>query len=170
MLEPYWPLWSDPHNHFDQTMRCYFLTRQLQQRYIMEEVADVAYFDGEQLLDTSDALRDDVVKDNMVRIRYRNGLTLYINVNWDGEHWQVTDGGDTYDLPSGGWFARQGDDFITYSTIVGGRRVDVVDSLDYLYLDGHGQTIARGEYETDRQLIYWRTGPLAGQTLRYPVQ
>ena len=168
MLEPYWPIWDDPKLHFDQTMRCYFLMRQLQERYIMEEVADTRYFDGEALLPTSDALRADIVKDNRVYIRYANGLTLYINANWDGKHWPVTDRGETCDLPPGGWYARQGDDFVAFAIVRDGERIDFVDSPEYVYLDGHGRSVEIAGHRTDRQLVKWKTGRHVGETLTFP--
>lgn len=168
MLEPYWPIWEDPKLHFDQTMRCYFLMQQLQERYIMEEVADIRYFDGEVLLPTSDALRADVVKDNRVYIRYENGLTLYINVNWDGKHWEVTDRGATHDLPPGGWYARQGDNFVAFAVVRDGKRIDFVDSPKYVYLDGHGRPVEVAGHRTDRQLVKWKAGRHAGKTLTFP--
>ena len=44
------------------------------------------------------------------------------------KHWLVEDRGQMYDLPPGGWLARQGDDFLEYSAIQEGKRVDFVDS------------------------------------------
>lgn len=168
MLEPYWPIWDDPRTHFDKTMTSYFMIRQLQERTIMEPVVDIRYFDGERLLSTSDALRADVVKHNRVYVRYRNGLEVYVNLNWDDEHWTVADDGETYHLPAGGWYARQGDDFLEFSAILDGGRVDFVDSPGYVYLDGHGQEIEVAGHRTKDQLIVWKTGPRRGERLVFP--
>ena len=168
MLEPYWPIWDDPRTHFDKTLTSYFMIQQLQERYIMEPVAEIRYFDGAQLVSTSDALRSDVVKHNRVFVRYRNGLVVYVNLNWDGEHWTVADGGKTYDLPPGGWHARRGDDFLEFSAIMDGTRVDFVDSPEYAYLDGHGKKVEVAGHRTRDQLIVWKTGPRRGRSLTFP--
>ncbi len=168
MLEPYWPLWEDPRQQFDKTMSCYFLMRQLQERYLMEPVTEVKYFDGERLLTTGDALRADVVKRNQVLIGYQNGLRVHVNLNWDGASWPVEDGGETYDLPPGGWLAVQGEDFLEFSATLDGRRVDFVDSPDYTYLDPHGVPIELGGIRTDRQTVRWKTGPHNGELLYGP--
>lgn len=168
MLEPYWPIWDNPATQFDKTMTSYFMIRQLQERYIMERVAEVRYFDGRQLLDTSDALRADVVRDNMVFIRYENGLEVYVNLNWEGRHWGVTREGTPYDLPPGGWLASQNSEFLEFSAMVGGHRVDYVNSPDYLYLDPHGTQMQLGGLEAVDQAILWKTGPHAGRVLRWP--
>lgn len=170
MLEPYWPIWSNPKMHFDKTMTSYFMIRQLQERYIMEPVAEIAYFDGEQMLSTSDALRADIVKDNRLRIRYRNGLTLHINLNWDEKHWPVQDGDTRHDLPPGGWLARQGDELLEFSAVINGNRVDYVDSPDFVYLDGHGKRVTVAGHTAENQLVLWKTGPKAGKTLLFPVK
>ncbi len=168
MLEPYWPIWDGPATQFDKTMTSYFMIRQLQERYIMEPVGEVRYFDGHELLGTSDALRADVVRGNMVFIRYENGLEVYVNLNWEGRHWSVTHGETTYDLPPGGWLASQGADFLEFSAVTDGHRVDYVNSPDYVYLDGHGVASHVGDVETVDQTIVWKTGPHAGQVLKWP--
>ena len=170
MFEPYWCVWDDPHHQFTHSMTCYFMMQQLMERYIMEEVESIRYFDGKTLLSTSDALRADVVKDNLLTIRYRNGLELWLNMNWDDKPWTVNVAGRDYPLPPGGWVARQGDEFLEYSALVGGNRVDYVDSPEYTYLNGFGQTAREKDVETDRQMIVWKRGPHAGKTLYYPAQ
>jgi hypothetical protein len=168
MLEPYWPLWPDPHTKFDKTLASFFLLRSLQERYIMEPVADIAYADGERLVSTSDALRANVVRGNQVRIRYANGLSLWVNLNWDGRDWTVRERDRTWVLPPGGWLALQGDDFLEYSALQDGHRVDFVDGPDYVYLDGHGKEVQVGPWQTRDQFIRWKRGPQAGRDLRYP--
>ncbi len=171
MLEPYWASFTDPKLMFNHTLTCYFMMRQVQERYIMEPVEEIGYFDGKNLLSVSDALRADVVKDNLLRIRYRNGLTLYINMNWDGRHWTVQDvDGKLYELPPGGWLARQGKDFLEFSALVDGRRIDFVDSPAYTYLDGNGKMIKLGGVRTDKQAVLWKSGPHKGKTLYYPEE
>ena len=167
MLEPYWPLWDEPRTQFDKTVTSYFMIQQLQTRYLMEPVDEIRYWDGQALLATSDALRADVVKDNQVRVRYRNGLQVWLNLNWDGRPWTVTDGAATYVLPAGGWYARQGTEFVEFSALVNGNRVDYVDSPGYTYLDGGGHPAEVKGLTAARQTIVWKQGPKAGQTLTF---
>lgn len=157
------------HDTFDLTMSGYFLLHALQQRYMMQPVADIQYSDGEKMYTTSDALRADVVRQNLVYIRYNNGLVLYINLSWDDRNWQITHDGTMYVLPPGGWLAVQNDELLCYSCLRDGGRVDFVDCPEYTYLDGHGRTVDAGGYRTDRQMVVWKTGPLQGRQLQYPA-
>ena len=157
-----------PHMDFDVALRGYYLCRQLQERYIMEPVEDIRYFDGERLVTSSEAIVRGVCKENRLRIRYANGLVMHINMNWDGKHWLVEDGGRTYDLPPGGWLARQGDDFLEFAVTRNGTRVDFVDSPEYVYLDGHGTPVTVNGYTATNQFVKLKTGPRAGTELVYP--
>ena len=168
ILEPYWQLPHDPKLHFDKTLTSYFMAQQLQERYIMEEVDEIKYFDGKRLISTSDALRTDAYKDNRVHIRYKNGLMLYVNVNWDGRTWEVSDRGKTYELPPGGWYARRGDEFLEFSAMINGKRVDFADSPAYVYLDGHGTAVAVNGHKATDHYIRFKTGPKAGTEVTYP--
>jgi len=168
MLEPYYELPKDPHRYFDVALRGYYLLQQLQERYIMEPVEEIRYFDGERLVTSSEAIVRGVYEENRLRIRYANGLTIHINMNWGGKHWRVEDRGQAYDLPPGGWLATQGDDFLEYSAIENGKRIDFVDSPAYVYLDGFGTPVAVNGYRATHQFIKFKTGPRAGMELRYP--
>jgi hypothetical protein len=168
MLEPYSEIYADPKNNFQWTLASYFLMQQLQQRYIMEPVAEIKYFDGDNLVSTSSAVASGKYKDNMLYIRYRNGLEIFINCNWDGKNWMVESDGEKYELPPGGWLATQGKDFLEYSALENGRRVDFVDSPEYSYLDGHGQSVSRGGITTDKIAIRHKTGARKGTTIFFP--
>lgn len=168
MLEPYSEIYADPTRNFQWTLASYFMMQQLQQRFIMEPVAEIKYFDGNALVSSSRAVASGKYKDNMVFIRYRNGLEIFVNCNWDGKNWMVEDGGQKYELPPGGWLARQGNDFLEYSALENGRRVDFVDSPEYSYLDGHGQTVSRGGLTTDKIAIRHKTGARQGTILFFP--
>ena len=168
MLEPYYDLPDDPHRYFEIALRGYYLLQQLQERYIMEPVAEIHYFDGERLVTSSEAILRGIYGENRLRIRYANGLVVSINMNWDGKHWLVEDGRQVYDLPPGGWLARQGDDFLEYSAVQQGKRVDFVDSPEYVYLDGHGSPVTANGYSTTHQFIKFKTGPRTGTEVRYP--
>jgi hypothetical protein len=167
-MEPYASIQKDPEWKFDKALTSYFMMQQLQKRYIMEQVESIGYFDGEKILSTSDAVRSDAYKDNMLRIAYKNGLVIYVNGNWYGKNWLVKDGDETYELPGGGWYARQRDDFSEFSCMIDGRRVDFVDSPDYIYLNAGGKSITLGGLTTDQIAIRHKTGESAGEILNYP--
>ena len=167
-MEPYASIYGDPAWKFDSVLTSYFMMQQIQKRYIMETVDKIEYFDGTKLISTSDALRNDKYLDNMLRITYRNGLTIYINSNWDNKSWTITDGGKTYDLPSGGWYAKQGNDFIEYSAMVDGRRVDFVDSPDYTFINAGGKNMTLAGITTDKIAVAHKVGKHKGEILTWP--
>jgi len=168
MMEPYARLSDEPYWKFDSVLTCYFMMQQIQKRYIMEKVEDIRYFDGQKLLTTSDAVRSGAYLNNMLRIRYANGLVICINCNYDGKNWVVEDGGKKFDLPSGGWYARQGKSFVEYSATVDGRRVDFVDSPAYTYVNANGKAIKLAGLSTEKIALRHKTGRLEGKILTYP--
>ena len=104
----------------------------------------------------------------MLRIRYKNGLTIYINCNWDKKSWTIEDGGVKYDIPSGGWYARQGTDFTEYSATVDGRRLDFVDSPEYTFINANGKSATLAGLTTDKVIVRHKAGKHAGKVLSYP--
>jgi hypothetical protein len=46
--------------------------------------------------------------------------------------------------------------------------VDFVDSPEYSYLDGHGQSVSRGGITTDKIAIRHKTGARKGATIFFP--
>lgn len=167
-IEPSGDAYPDPHKHFDKTLETYYLVRQLQKRYMMQEVKRICYFDGKKLVPTEEALVSGKYRDNMVYVEYKNGLEIYVNCNWDERIWEITVDGKKYALPAGGWFARQGKTFLEYSVLQNGSRVSFVDSPEYTYLNGYGKKVSAGNLTTDRILIRYKTGKKAGTDLIYP--
>ena len=134
----------------------------------MQPVKTIRYFDGSKLVPTEEALVSGKYRDNMLYVQYENGLEIYINCNWDDRVWEITADGRKYQLPAGGWFARQGKDFLEYSILQNGSRVSYVDSPEYRYLNGYGKKAEVDGLSTDRILIRYKTGKKAGKTLYYP--
>ena len=167
-IEPCGDVYPDPHRHFDKTLETYYLVRQLQKRYMMQPVKEIRYFDGEKLVPTEEALVSGKYRENMLYVLYENGLEIYINCNWDDREWRITVGKETYALPSGGWFARQGSDFLEYSALKDGHRVSYVDSPEYRYLNGYGYNAEADGLASENILIIYKTGPKAGKKLEYP--
>ena len=167
-IEPSGDAYPNPHKYFDKTLETYYLVRQLQKRYMMQPVKTIRYFDGGKLVPTEEALVSGKYRDNMLYIQYENGLEIYINCNWDDRVWEITVDGRKYQLPAGGWFARQGKEFLEYSVLQNGSRVSYVDSPEYRYLNGYGKKAEADGLSTDRILIQYKTGKKAGKTLYYP--
>ncbi|MBQ6472716.1 MAG: hypothetical protein IJJ33_12085 [Victivallales bacterium] len=167
-IEPCGDAYPDPHTHFDKTLETYYLVRQLQKRYLMQQVKAIRYFDGDRLVSTEEALVSGKYRDNMLYVEYANGLEIYINCNWEDRVWEITVDGQQVLLPGGGWFARQGNDFLEYSALRNGSRVSFVDSPEYRYLNGYGQKVDVGGCVSDRILIQCKSGRRAGETLLYP--
>ncbi len=167
-IEPCGDVYPNPHKHFDKTLDTYYLVRQLQKRYLMQPVELVQYFDGAKLVSTEEALVSGKYRDNMLFIRYENGLEIYVNCNWDDREWRINVGDDSFALPSGGWFARQGTEFREFSAILDGHRVSYVDSPEYRYLNGYGKHSAIDGLSTDNIIIQYKTGPKAGTAIPYP--
>ena len=167
-MEPYASIYGDPAWKFDSVITSYFMMQQIQKRYIMQTVDKIEYFDGEKLQNSSDALRSGIYNNNMLRITYKNGLVIYVNSNWDNKSWTITDAGKTYELPSGGWYAKQGDNFVEYSATVDGRRVDFVDSPEYTFLNGNGKEISLAGITTSKIAISHKVGKHKGELLTWP--
>ena len=169
-IEPCGDVYPDPHRHFDKTLETYYLVRQLQKRYMMQTVKEIRYFDGEKLVPTEEALVSGRYRDNMLYVLYENGLEIYINCNWNDREWRITVGKETYALPSGGWFARQGDVFLEYSALIDGHRVSYVDSPEYRYLNGYGHKVEVDGLTATNILILYKTGPKTGKKMEYPTR
>lgn len=170
LFEPYYSLWSKPEVDFHINLRGYYMGLSMQRRYIMEPVKDIKYFDGKKLISSSEAVIRDVYKDNRLRIRYKNGLVIYINMNWENKDWPVSIDGKNYLLLSGGWFAKQGNNFINYAIMLDGNRVDYVNTPNFVYLDGHGKKVSVNTDTAVNQYIRFKTGKKAGKTLTYKAK
>ncbi|MBE3583920.1 MAG: hypothetical protein IMX01_07405 [Limnochordaceae bacterium] len=142
--------------------KTYFLMQQLQQRYVMEKVAAIRYgaaedkaTGSEDLLSSEDAVTSGAYLLSRVYIEYQNGLQLW--VNGGPADWTIKAAGREWTLPSGGWLAQQGD-FIEFSARVGGRRLDVVISPEYIYVDPHERPLEPAEFRS----LGLPQGPLVG--------
>ncbi len=125
---------------FDGTLKSYYLLQALQQRYAMVPVSRIRYFDGEELLDTSEAIVSGAYKRGQVVVRYRSGLETFCNLGWD-EDWAIPVRDNDCILPPGGFFARKKNDILAYSAVVRGQRHELVSCADYLYLDSRGEFV-----------------------------
>ncbi|MBN2308867.1 MAG: hypothetical protein JXR94_07860 [Candidatus Hydrogenedentes bacterium] len=122
---------------FDGTLKCYYLLQALQQRYAMVPVAEIAYFDGTGLVDTSAAIATDAYRRQQVYARYENGLETWCNLSFELD-WPVTIDNDRFVIPPGGFVARRPNDILVYSALYNGLHHDLALCEDYVYLDTRG--------------------------------
>jgi hypothetical protein len=129
---------EDPLDKWKRSVvRTYFMIQQLASRYALVPVRSIAYCDGERLLTPSEALRSGAYTRSQVAVEYENGLRVWANGSFE-ESWRVEADGQTYDLPPNGWLAIQGTEFLEYSAMKDGHRVDFVRSPVYTFADGRG--------------------------------
>jgi len=120
-----------------QTCRSYYMIQPVQSRYAMEKPIAILYGDNGKLISSSDAFLSGAWTNSFLYTKYQNGLEIWINGN-KTKDWEISVGKDKYILPVFGWIARQGNDFITSSCLVNGKRCDRVSSPDIVFLDGRG--------------------------------
>jgi hypothetical protein len=145
----------------ERVCRSYYMLQRLQARYGLQPPLLIAYFDGEKLVDVSEALALDLPRiRRQLYITYPNSLQIWLN-DWigdpaaDGAVWRVEVNGKVYEIPPAGWLAVQGEDFLTFSALVEGRKVDFLrdargygDEPPLLYADGRGKWVYFDEVAT----------------------
>ena len=129
---------EDPLDKWKRSVvRTYFMIQQLASRYALVPVRNISYWDGRRLISPSDALRSGAYTRSQVAVEYENGLRVWVNGSFE-EPWRVQADSQTYDLPPNGWLAIQGAEFLEYSAMKDGHRVDFVRSPVYTFADGRG--------------------------------
>lgn len=115
-------------------IQIYALMISPQRRYLASDVQSIAYHDGENYLNTSDALRVGAIAESRrVRVTYEGGLTVYANLS-DSDNWTVQDEIGDFVLPPYGWLAATDTQVVSASVLVDGQRVDAAQDDDYLYM------------------------------------
>jgi len=117
--------------------RSYYMMEQVQQRYALRRPEAVEYWDGQRMFDTSEAVKSGAYTRSQLRVRYPGNLRLWVNGSPD-RAWEVGVGGEEWKLPPFGWLAA-GSDFFECSVEHEGRRVDYVQSPEYVYYDGRDE-------------------------------
>ena len=146
-----------PFTEVPQACRYYFMVGALQREYVQTPVAKIEYWDGTQFLSTSEALPKEANKRGQVRVTYRNGLIVAVNLN--DEAWEATAGAATMKLTKYGWLATGPDGFLTYSTDVDGRRVNYAHCKGYTFAEAGGKWYDFGEIATDGEVCLRRDQP-----------
>jgi hypothetical protein len=146
----------------ERVCRSYYMLQRLQTRYGLLPPKQIAYWDGKRLVSVSEALALNLPKERrQLFIAYPNGLKIWLN-DWDAgrgtgdeEIWRVEVDGKVYEIPPAGWLAVQGREFLTFSALVDGRKVDYMrdakgygDEPPLLYADGRGELTRFDEVAT----------------------
>jgi len=137
-------------------VRTYFMIQGLARRYALTPVRSIRYWDGSRLLDTSAAVLAGAHRESQVAVEYENGLRVWANGSF-ARNWRVTANGATFELPPNGWLAVHGDDFLEYSALRDGRRVDYVRSPVYTFADGRGALTDFGDVQSQHATIILHT-------------
>jgi len=119
----------------DRAWRLVFLAGALHRRQALAPLERLSFGSGTGWLSPSDALATGAWRASRIYLRYSGGLEVWVNGGADA--WPVTVGGETIELPPGGWHA-VGPDLLAGSIRHNGRRLERVRSPDYSYHDGAG--------------------------------
>ncbi|NLN76913.1 MAG: hypothetical protein GX139_11485 [Armatimonadetes bacterium] len=124
----------------EKACRSYYMLQQLQKRYSMQPVSKIEYADENgTMVSVSHAISKDIINLSRLHVSYQSGLEIF--VNGSDRVWTV----EGRQLPKWGWYARdKKGDFIEFSALVNGHRVDYVTSPDYEYLDARGKVTSLG--------------------------
>lgn len=141
--------------------KMYYMMQALQAQYLDTSVTanSIEYWDGNDYISVSQAFIDGYdFQKSRIKTVYSNGLTIYVNFNDDD--WTVTYDSVNYTLDENGWIAGNSDlDFLEYSCLKDGNRVDYVDCSSYTYADARGTSTSFPGFTTQSQkLIRKNTG------------
>ncbi len=139
----------------ERTCRSYYMLQQVQARYGLKAPKRIAYWDGQRLLEVSQALIRDLPRTRrQIYIEYPNGLQMWLN-DHSAENWQVRIGSKRILLPPAGWAvycrgSRKAEEvdsspLLSFSALQEGRKVDYLRSEAYTYQDGRGAWFATPE-------------------------
>ncbi len=122
-----------------RTCRSYYLLQAVQARYGLETPQRIAYWDGQGLVNVSEALdRNLPATRRQLHVEYANGLKLWLN-DHPTENWVVEADGRKRILPPAGWAACHAKSGLDSYSALEGSRVDFLACPEYLYQDGRGQ-------------------------------
>ncbi len=116
--------------------RSYFALQQIHANYAQQTAEEIRYADeNHNLLDSTSALATGAYRRSQIVTTYSNGLKVWVNGH-PTETWKTPHA----ELPPNGWFVEDPSGKLkAFSALVGGRRVDYVDSPAYLYADARGR-------------------------------
>ncbi|MBI2297365.1 MAG: hypothetical protein HYU66_00185 [Armatimonadetes bacterium] len=143
-----------PASGIPQACRYYYLVGALQREYVQVPVRDIGYWDGAQFVGISDALPRDVNRRGQLRVVYQSGLTVWVNRN--AAPWDLAAEVPGLQLTQHGWLATHGDGFLTWSTRLGGRRLNYARCAAYTFAEAGGEWHDFGDLATDGEVCLRR--------------
>jgi hypothetical protein len=132
------------------SLRSYYMLQQLQSSYAKALVKEILYADKNgNLMDISTAVATDVYRRSQLRIKYDNGLIIWVNGH-NEDHWETPDA----ILPPNGYYAKDTKGkLIVFSALINGSRADYVHAPAYDYMDGRGKWLETPWGASDGKLI-----------------
>ena len=117
-------------------LRTYFMTQQAQQRYLMQPVAKIEYWDEQGPMSAAEAVTSGAIKLSRVHVVYRNELEVWVNGGFESD-WTI-DPENALVLPPSGYAVFQPGGLNIYSGVMDGQRADSAQSPEYIYADARG--------------------------------
>ncbi len=139
----------------DELLNAYYSFRAIQPQYLDTNVAveEISYFDqaGNAMDLDAAVLADYDFKAARLYIRYSNGLEIYLN--FSNENWEVFLNGNAYTLDKNGYAAENpNENFVQFSCLLDGVRVDYVKSDLYTYYNPRGNRVDFGDGMVTNQM------------------
>lgn len=130
----------------ERTCRSYYMLQAVQARYGLKTPERIAYWDGQKLRSTSEAVDLDLPRlRRQIYVQYPGGLELWCN-DHPTENWEVRWGTEEKILPPAGWVATTASgDLLSFSALAGTNKVDYLRCPDYTFLDGRGHWFSAAE-------------------------
>lgn len=140
----------------DEIVNVYYTFRGIQPQYLDSNVTveEISYFDasGGKLDLNAAILAGYDFRQARLYTRYSNGLEIYLN--FAPENWKVTLNGNTYLLDQNGYAAENpGQNFVLFSSLLDGKRVDYVSCELYTYANPRGKLVDFGNGLTTAQTV-----------------
>ena len=129
-------------------LKSFYMVQPAQQHYALVPVKRIRYFDGTELVSTSDAIRTGAIDRSQVGAEYTNDLTVRVNGSWTDD-WLVEVAGKTWLLPPAGFVLHRPGELLEYSALDGSQRVDYVETKAACYLDSRGRWTDASVLATD---------------------
>lgn len=131
----------------DELVKVYYMFRAIQPQYLDSSVTveEIAYFDaaGNKMNLDQAVLAGYDFRQARLYIHYSNGLEMYLN--FAPENWEVTINGNDYILDQNGYAAENpSQNFVQYSCLRDGNRVDFVACDLYTYANPRGKKVDFG--------------------------
>ena len=139
----------------DEIINVYYTFRGIQPQYLDStvKVEEISYFnaDGSKMDLNAAILAGYNFREARLYTRYSNGLEIYLN--FAPENWEVTINDNTYLLDQNGYAAENpSQNFVLYSCLLDGNRVDYVSCDLYTYANPRGKLVDFGNGLTTAQI------------------